>query len=86
MAPDVAASVVGQLLGPEAGAAAAAAGPAGCDGVAAFQRGFRETLARVLRIRVRRRQAAHGAGWVMGQKSNVAASQRGRRPGWVAGE
>ena len=52
MAPDVAAAVVAQALGPDT---AAAAGGGGGGGVAAFQRGFRETLVRVLRIKVRRR-------------------------------
>jgi hypothetical protein len=52
MAPDVAASLVSQLLGGEAGAGAVAAAACERGGVAAFQRGFGETLARVLRIRV----------------------------------
>lgn len=57
MASDVAQSVLQQLLG-------SGAGPSVCsrDGVAAFQRGFRETLTRVLRIKVGDRREPNGIG------------------------
>lgn len=57
-APDVAAAVAGQMLGPGAAGAAVAhdSGGSSGGGVATFQRGFGETLARVLRIKV-------GRGW-----------------------
>jgi hypothetical protein len=53
-APDAAAAVLAQLLGQEPGVGFLAGPGRAVEGAAAFQRGFRDTLARVLHIKVGR--------------------------------